>query len=88
MKLSKRKIKQIEAWLRRDNHGRKLGCPFKYDSNVYNNICRDVYISFKICKKAFPKVRFTDIDVECPCDTYSLNHVIRKAKKMVETGEV
>ncbi len=88
MKLSKRKVKQIEAWLKQDNDGRRLGCPFKYDSNVYNDICRNVYISFKICKKAFPKLRLETKNGNCPCDIYSLKHVIKKAKQMVKTGEV
>lgn len=85
MKLSKTKIKQVEAWL---GSGNKEGhCPFDDETGCG---CGD--LKSNICKKAFPKIKpigiFGDDYYTCPCKEYSLNHVIKKAKQMVKTGEV
>lgn len=79
MKLPKRKIKQIEAWLKTSI---PLLCPFSGDG------CGQ--IRNKICGKTFPKIteKKNHSGLVCPCAVYSINHVIKKAKKMVETGEV
>ena len=80
MKLSKRKIKQIKAWLEQKVIYRLGTCPFSNDSAL----CEDQLLAFKICKKAFPRL----LHGKCPCDLYSYSYVIKKAKQMVKTGEV
>lgn len=85
MKLSKTKIKQIEAWLR--NKKKDKVCPFKA------SYCDNRSLQAKICTKVFPKTRdYTEQAIgfasRCPCKTYTLGYVVKKAKKMVETGEI
>lgn len=80
MKLSKRKVKQIEVWLKTKR--KKNICPFHTDGEV----CLSWRLGNKICSEAFPRTR--EFSSGCPCNEYSPSYVIKKARQMVKTGEV
>lgn len=86
MKLSKTKIKEIRVWLKNKD---RYECPFK------SSRCEIGAVATNICKKGFPRTRKKPASIlhnsglaGCPCGLYTLGYVIKKAKQMVETGEV
>lgn len=86
MKLSKRKIKQIEVWVKLSSAEKKAvrtGCPFDSDGGL---CMRNLNVAAKICYKAFPRTAKHGGD--CPCAEYTLDYVIKKARQMIKTGEV
>jgi len=71
--------KQIAAWLQLPDEQKHNACPF--------GNCQCHLRGF--CESWFPRIRnqlFED-SRECPCKRYTLPHVIRVARKMLEAEE-
>lgn len=67
--------RRIENWLSLDRSTSNTKCPFhQYTSGGNNPYC-------KFCEELFP--RSLNVD-ECPCDCYTFNYVLKKARKYVK----
>lgn len=82
MKLTAKQKKGIKTWLEMDGWLKQHYCPFAFPTDIKE--CLD------ICPELFPKLKRRDCSDRfevnwCPCQNYTLAHVIRVARKAVET---
>ena len=75
MKLTRAQKKGIKTWLQMVDEDKKNYCPFDLDD-----------YGCEVCAELFPKVRpcIKTYKPRCPCQNYTLAHVIRVARKAVE----
>ena len=78
MKLTAKQKKGIQTWLQMVDEDKANYCPFPRPT--------DIRECLYICPELFPRLkRLSETDRDwCPCQHYTLAHVIRVARKAVE----
>ena len=80
MKLTAKQKKGIRTWLKMVEEDKPDYCPFLFPT--------DIRECLYICPELFPRLKRREKKKYaggwCPCNTYTLAHVIRTARKAVE----
>jgi len=64
-------IKAIKRWLKYDDLGKELRCPF-----IHSPGC-------ELCRTLFPLIPIEESKKHCPCHFYPISHVTKIARQVV-----
>lgn len=77
IKLNRKEKNAVKKWfLGLSEYGFK-DCPFYELRRDFT----DLSFCSSVCRDWFPRTQIND---DCPCDVYSLNYVLRRAKQMIK----